>query len=60
MSLRHNKKLIKLIEQQNKPRKDEQQKTHRQTVHNYLTYTLSDEEYQALYFGPDTQIQVKE
>ena len=28
-------------------------------MHNYSTYTQSDEEYQALYFGPDTQIPVK-
>ena len=47
--------MTKLIEQQNKPIKNEQQKIHRQTVHNYYpTYTLLDEEYQALYFGPDT------
>ena len=59
ISLHHNNKLIRLREQQNKPRKDEQKKIHRQIVHNYSSYTLSDEQYEALPFGLDTHIPVK-
>ena len=40
MSLHHNNKLIRLRKQQNRPRKDEQKKIHRQIVHNYSTCTL--------------------
>ena len=58
ISLRHNTKLIRLREQQNKPRKDEQKKIHRQIVHNYSTYTLSDKLYKALSFDLDTHIPV--
>ena len=60
ISLRHNNKLIRLLEQQNKPRKDEQKKLHQQIVHNYSTYnTLSDDQYETLSFGLDTHILVK-
>ena len=59
ISLRHNNKLIRLCEQVNKPRNDEETKIHRQVVHNYSTYTLSDEEDEALSFGPDTTFQLK-
>ena len=34
-------------------------KIHRQIVHNYSSYTLSDEQYEALSFGLDTHIPVK-
>ena len=51
--------MVRLLAQQNKPRKDEKQKINWQIIHNYSTYTKSDEEYQALYFGPDAQIPVK-
>ena len=51
--------MIRLQEQQNKPRKDEQKKIQQQIVHNYSTYTLSDEQYDALSFDLDTQIPVK-
>ena len=37
ISLRHNNKLIRLLEQQNKPRKDEQKKIHQKIVYNHLT-----------------------
>ena len=59
ISLGHNNKLIRLREQENKPRNDEQTKIHRQVVHNYSTYTLSDEEDEALSFGLDTTFQLK-
>ena len=55
----HNNKLIRLREQQNKPRKDEQKKIHRQIVHNYSSYALSDKQYEALYIGLDTHVPVK-
>ena len=48
-----------VCQQRNKRRKGEQQKTHRKIAHNYTTYTLSDEQYEALSFGLDTQILVK-
>ena len=52
--------MIRLLhEQQNKPRKDGKKKIHQQIVHNYLTYTLSGEQYKALSFGLDTHIPVK-
>ena len=60
ISLRHNNKLIRLLEQQNKQRKDEQKKLHQQIVHKYSTYnTLSDEQYETLSSGLDTHIPVK-
>ena len=55
----HNNKFVKLCEQQNKPRKYEQKKIHQQIVHNCSTYTLSDDQYEALPFGLDTHIAVK-
>ena len=51
--------MIRLREQQNKPRKDEQKKIHRQIVHNYSSYALSDKQYEALYIGLDTHVPVK-
>ena len=35
--LHHNNKLIRLLEQQNKLRKDEQKKIHQKIVYNHLT-----------------------
>ena len=55
----YNNKFVKLCEQQNKPTKYEQNKIHQQIVHNCSTYTLSDEQYEALPFGLDTHIPVK-
>ena len=51
--------MIRSCEQQNKPRKDEQKKINRQIEHNYSSYTLSDEQYEALSLGLDTQIPAK-
>ena len=51
--------MIRLREQQNKPTKDEQKKIHRQIVHNYSSYALSDKQYEALYIGLDTHVPVK-
>ena len=34
-------------------------KIHRQIVHNYSSYTLSDEQYEALSFGVESHIPVK-
>ena len=59
ISLRHNNKLIRSCEQQNKPRKDEQKKINRQIEHNYSRYTLSYEQYEALSLGLDTHIPAK-
>ena len=59
ISLRHNNKLIRSCEQQNKPRKDEQKKINRQIEHNYSRYTLSYEQYEALLLGLDTHIPAK-
>ena len=59
ISLRHNNKLIRSCEQQNKPRKDEQKKINRQIEHNNSSYTLSDEQYEALSLGLDTHIPAK-
>ena len=57
--LGNNNKLIRMHEEQNKPRKDEQKKIHRQTVHNYSSYKLSDKQHEAFSFGLDTHIPVK-
>ena len=59
ISLRRNKKLIKLSEQQKKSRKNKEKRIHREILHNYSTYTLSDEQYETLSFGLDTHIPVK-
>ena len=59
ISLDHNNELIRLREQQNKLKKDEQKKIHRQIVHNYWSYVLSDKQYEAIYIGLDTHVPVK-
>ena len=57
--LSHNNKLIRLREQQNKPRKDEQKKCTDKLYITIQSYTLSDEQYEGLSFGLDTHIPVK-
>ena len=48
-----------MLEEQNKPRKDEQKKIYQQILLNYSSYKLSDEQYEALSCGLLTHIPLK-
>ena len=52
-------KAVSLRKQQKKAKKDEQKKIHRQVLHNYRSYKLSDKQYDAFSFGVLTHIPVK-